>query len=306
MEKLEKKNELPEKVVVAISARALFNLEEENKIFETKGVKAYYEYQVKNESKTLEPGAAFSLVKAFLDFDEEHQKKHKNSVIEVIIVTKNSPEAGVRIFNSVKKYQLNIERAAFLGGASLVEYLKAFNTTLYLSKEENAVRDALTHGIASALLWGPTQESDESKEVRIALDADKVIFSDESEKHYEKGGKVAFKKHEEKNAGKILKAGPFAIFFRALARIRSMYHTDSCPIKLAIVTARDLQVCWRVLRTLRAWKVEVDKVFFLGDLPKNKVVDVFKPHLFFDDKWENIETASKKNPSGEVVDHTAK
>ena len=303
-----KPNDQEKKVVIAISARALFDLEKENELFEREGMAAYYNYQIKNEKKLLNPGGAFPLVRAFLDFNNEYKKKHKEGVIEVVIVSKNSPEAAMRIFRSMDHYKLGVKRAAFLGGGSLTEYLGAFNTSLYLSKDPESVREALKNGFASASIMGSLthftsdkQSKEQLKEVRIALDADSVVFSDESDKVYEQQGEGAFRAHEKKKASTSLPAGPFAKFVRALAEIKAIYPMEKCPIKLAIVTAREPQVSERVLRTLKDWNVSIDKAFFLGGASKAKVLDIFKPHIFFDDKRENLEESAIKNICGEVL-----
>lgn len=298
------------KVVIAVSSRALFDLEKENDIFINKGMEAYYEYQVRNESKILKPGGGFPLVKALLNFGSTHKERHrqKESLIEVIIVSKNSPEAGIRIFNSINHYKLDITRAAFLGGESPANYLGAFNADLYLSKESEDVKEALKNKIASAKISdlqreGVNPEEIEKKslsEIRIAFDADKVVFSDESEKIFEKSGAEAFYKYEKERAKKNLADGPFARFVRALASIKAVYPMGKCPIKLAIVTARNSPAHERVLRTLRAWRVDLDKAFFLGGLSKADILQRFKPHIFFDDKKENVESSSKNSPSGLV------
>lgn len=298
------------KVVIAVSSRALFDLEKENDIFIHKGMEAYYEYQVKNEAKILKPGGGFPLVKALLNFGSEHKQKHKEkeSLIEVIIISKNSPEAGIRIFNSINHYKLHITRAAFLGGESPANYLGAFNTDLYLSKESENVKEALKNKVASAKISDLEREGVDHKEIenkslseiRIAFDADKVVFSDESEKIFEQQGTEAFYKYEHEMAKKNLADGPFAKFVRALASIKAMYPMGKCPIKLAIVTARNSPAHERVLRTLRAWRVDLDKAFFLGGLSKADVLQRFKPHIFFDDKKENVESSSKTSPSGLV------
>ena len=294
-------------ITIAISSRALFDLEKENEIFIDKGAEKYYEYQVKNKDKSLKTSGAFPLIQALLHFDKKHFEKYGQKLIEVMIVSKNSPEAGIRIFNSIQEHRLDITRAAFLGGDEPGPYLKAFGIDLYLSKERDSVSMSLQHGIASAVVHYDNDSKNQDltktfKEVRIALDADNVIFSGESEKIFEKEGIKGFVANEERQVREELKDGPFARLVRAFAKINKMYEDEGPPpIKLALVTARSSGApLKRVLGTLEKWGVKMDKAFFLGTFPKNIVLDQFKPHFFFDDKDENIKKSQKSTPSGKV------
>lgn len=290
---------LDDKLVIGVSSRALFDLEAENKIFDDEGLKAYSDYQVKKETEILKPGTAFPLVKALqkLNTDEKH-------LTEIIIMSKNSADTSLRIFNSIEHYGLNISRAALVGGASISPYLPAFKTDLFLSANEADVQDAINANIASGIICDhsdlPINPNDEISQIRIAFDGDAVIFSDESEKIYKEKGLLAFAEHEHKNAQKPLPEGPFAKLLKTISLIQKKFPEDKMPIRTALVTARNAPAHERVIRTLRAWDVRIDEAFFLGGIKKSEVLKAFKANIFFDDQSVHTEPASKLVPSARV------
>jgi 5'-nucleotidase len=286
--------DLSQCLVIGISSRALFNLEDENDLFNDKGVEAYRRFQFENEEKVLERGTAFHLVEALLKLNELAGKQ----VVEVIVMSRNSPDTGLRVFNSIEHYGLNITRAAFSGGENLSDYLEAFNVDLFLSKSEEDVQLAIDSGCAAALLYAPPKEIDMSQQIRIAFDADAVIFSEQSEHIYKTKGLQAFLEHEKKNVDKPLPEGPFAKFLKTLSFLQKQF--DESPIRLAIVTARNSPAHERVVQTLRTWDVHVDEAFFLGGLSKDQILKAYKAHIFFDDQETHLEDASKVVPSGKV------
>jgi len=286
--------DLSNKLVVGISSRALFNLEEENKIFEEKGVEEYAKYQLKHENDALKKGTAYPLVKALLSLNN----KFKEPIVEVIIMSHNTPETGLRIFNSIDSHKLNIVRAAFTGGELLAKYIKAFDIDLFLSKNEQDVQDAINNGYAAAYLYDkPENYTPDNTQIRIAFDADAVVFSAESEKIFQKYGLESFEKHEKEKAHQDLSDGPFAKFLRTLSRIKEK---DPNLIKIAIVTSRDNPAHKRVIYTLRNWGVKVDEAFFLGGVNKKEVLRAFNPHIFFDDQDVHVKPASSIVPSSRV------
>ncbi|PHR57527.1 MAG: 5'-nucleotidase [Arcobacter sp.] len=286
--------DLSQCLVIGISSRALFDLEEENDLFNADGVEAYKKYQRKNENKPLKKGTAYHLVEALLKLNELSGKK----LVEVIVMSRNSPDTGLRVFKSIEHFDLDITRAAFSGGENLSDYLGAFSVDLFLSKSEEDVQLAIDSGCAAAILYAPPKEIDMSKQIRIAFDADAVIFSEESEHIYKTKGLEAFLAHEKENVNKPLPEGPFAKLLKTLSFLQEQF--DDSPIRLAIVTARNSPAHERVVQTLRTWNVNVDEAFFLGGLSKDQVLKAYRAHIFFDDQDTHVEGASKLVPSGKV------
>lgn len=290
---------LDNKLVVAISSRALFNLDESNSIFEKEGLDKYIEYQIAHEEKVLEPGVAFPLIKRLLDLRYPNSDEH---AVEVILVSKNDANTGLRVFNSIEAYKLNISRAAFTNGRSPYQYLSAFKVDLFLSADSYDVSLALQHGHASAtILPGLNIMDDENKELRIAFDGDAVLFSDESERIFQERGLDEFIRNETEKCNEPLSPGPFKNFLEAINRIQSSYkHAELKPIRTALVTARNAPSHKRAIKTLRHWGIGIDEAFFLGGLDKAPVLERFKPHIFFDDQRTHCERACGIVPTGHV------
>lgn len=288
-------------LVVGISTRALFDMEEENKIYEEQGVKAYCDYQVAHENEPLKPGAGFALVKALLKLNERDRTER---IAEVIIMSRNSADTGLRIFNSIRHYGLDITRAALVSGASLAPYLSAFNTDLFLSADEEDVQRAVDAGIAAGIICTEhVPDMDYGKEIdqiRIAFDGDAVIFSDESEMIFKEQGIDAFQENERENAKKLLPEGPFAKLLKTISTLQKKYEGEQLPIKTALVTSRNAPAHERVIRTLRAWDVKVEESFFLGGIPKKDILKAFGAHIFFDDQAIHTDGASEVVPSARV------
>lgn len=290
---------LDDKLVIGVSSRALFDLESENEIFEKEGLAAYSEYQLNNEKEILKPETAFPLIKALqnLNADEKY-------LTEIIIMSKNSADTSLRIFNSIEHYGLDISRAALVGGASISPYLPAFKTDLFLSANEADVQEAIDANIASGIICDhsnlPINAVDDINQIRIAFDGDAVIFSDESERIYQTEGLQAFAEHEHKNAQNPLPEGPFAKLLKTISLIQQKFPESNMPIRTALVTARNAPAHERVVRTLRAWNVRIDEVFFLGGIEKSEVLKAFGANIFFDDQAVHTDPASKLVPSARV------
>ena len=286
--------DLSDKLVVAISSRALFDLEHENQIFENNGIEAYTRYQIEHENTVLPKGTAFPLVEALLSLNE----KFEEPIVEVIILSSNSPETGLRVFNSISEYGLDIVRAAFTGGEAKHPYLEAFNIDLFLSRNEKEVQDAIDQGVAAALVYdAPRDYHPNQKEIRIAFDADAVVLSDESELIYKQEGLEAFYENENANAENAMNEGPFAKLLKTLSKIKEK---DDSLLKIAIVTARNSPAHKLVILTLRKWGCKIDEMFFLGGVAKDKVLKAFNAHIFFDDQDYHVGPASQLIPSGRV------
>lgn len=288
-------------LVIGISSRALFDLEAEEEIFRHQGLAAYRQHQIDNENAILKPGAGFALVRALLKLNA---LAHNQRFVEVVIMSRNSSETSLRIFNSIQHYNLDITRAVLSGGAPLAPYLQAFNVSLFLSLHEDDVQAAVNSGVAAALLYQkPDNAMEELDQIRIAFDGDAVLFSDEGERIYQQQGIEAFESHERNNANKPLPEGPFARLLKALSYIQSHLkgHKGEPPIRTALVTARASPAHERAIRTLRAWDILIDETFFMGGVAKSQVLAAFKPHMFFDDQISHCERASSVVPTGRVL-----
>ncbi len=292
---------LDNRLVIGVSSRALFDLTAENDIFCTQGVDAYCDYQVEHESELLKPGNGFRLIEALLNINKIPGQEGR---VEVIIMSHNSPDTSLRVFNSIAHYGLDISRAVLASGASLTPYLEAFHTDLYLSADEEDVQSAIDCGIAAGIICCDTiQASDalkEIKQIRIAFDGDAVLFSDESEKIFQEKGLEAFEEYECAQANQPLNQGPFAKFLKTISDIQREFPLEQSPIRTALVTARSAPAHERVIRTLRAWNVRIDEAFFLGGITKRDILKAFGAHIFFDDQVTHTTPASEVVPSARV------
>lgn len=293
--------DLENRLVVGVSSRALFDLSCENEIFESDGVDAYCRYQVEHEDEILRPGPGFPLIRALLNLNE---LPGREGCVEVIIMSRNSPDTSLRVFNAIRHYGLNITRAVLASGASLAPYLEAFRTDLFLSAYEDDVQSAIDSNIAAGIICSDgihTYDCEHRiKQIRIAFDGDAVLFSDESERIYKEQGLKAFEENERKNAGNPLKAGPFARFLKILSELQEGYNAEEAPIRTALVTSRCAPAHERVVRTLRAWNVRIDEAFFLGGVQKKDVLKAFGAHIFFDDQMIHTDNASEVVPAARV------
>lgn len=280
-------------LVIAVSSRTLFDLSEEHDIYLNQGLDEYRDYQLRNESKPLNPGIAFSLVKKLLSI--VHPETNA-PLVEVVLISRNNGDTGLRIFNAIEHHQLNIERAAFSNGKSPYAYLKAFGAHLFLSAHNRDVELALQAGYAAAHFKVNKGHSDgNDQQVRIAFDGDAVLFSGDSEKIFEREGLLAFNQHESVNAHKPLQGGPFKGFLFALHKLQSIFQfSNNSPICIALITARCAPSHKRVILTLRSWEIKIDHALFLGGLDKSNFLEAFQADIFFDDQLTNINSASKK------------
>jgi 5'-nucleotidase len=287
------------KLVVAISSRALFDLEESNRVFENEGVEAYYDYQLEHEDEVLAPGIAFALVKKLLALNALAPVRPR---VEVILLSRNTADTGLRIMHSIQHYRLDISRAAFTGGESTYPYVPAFDAHLFLSANADDVRKALDAGHAAAQILQANvgQNVVSAGELRIAFDGDAVLFSDEAERVYKKDGLDAFTASEVEAAKEPLSGGPFKNFLAALHRIQSEYPADRPPFRTALVTARSAPAHERVVRTLRAWNIRIDEALFLGGLDKGPFLKAFGADIFFDDQRGHVESAQRFVAAGHV------
>ena len=295
--------DLSDKLVIGVSSRALFDLSLENEIYENEGLEAYCRYQLDHENDILKPGTGFALIEAILGINQIESGVRRT---EVVIISRNSADTSLRISNSIDSYDLDITRAAFTGGEPVAKYLSAFDVDLFLSATEEDVQAAVESNVAAGLIYdGPSRyRQDPLQQIRIAFDGDAVLFSKESEMIYQQQGLEAFIEHEKLNAQKPLPEGPFAKLLKTLSFLQFDLDSRSSqanpPIRTALVTARNSPAHERVIRTLRTWNVRIDETFFLGGVAKNKVLESFSPHIFFDDQHQHCEGAAKLVPTARV------
>jgi 5'-nucleotidase len=290
-------------LVIGVSSRALFDLSIENEIYENEGLESYCRYQLDHENDVLKPGAGFALINSMLRINQIDEKIRRT---EVVIVSRNSADTSLRISNSIDHYNLDITRAAFTGGEPVAKYLNAFDVDLFLSATEEDVQAAVESNVASGLIYdGPSANPQNPlQQIRIAFDGDAVLFSEESEMIYQREGLEAFIQHEKINAEKPLPEGPFAKLLMTLSflqfELNSNNQQEVSPIRTALVTARNSPAHERVIRTLRTWNVRIDETFFLGGVSKDKILQSFSPHIFFDDQHQHCDTAAKLVPTARV------
>jgi 5'-nucleotidase len=271
----------------------------ENKIYVEQGLQAYLEYQLEHEKDILKPGTGFPLIKALHKLNDGGEQ-----MVEIIIMSKNSADSSLRIFNSIEAYGLNITRAALSGGANITPYLNAFRTDLFLSANESDVQEAINAGVAADIICSSESlnidPGTEISQIRIAFDGDAVIFSDESEKIYQESGLEAFADYEKTNARKTLPEGPFSKLLHTISILQESFPREAVPIRTALVTARNAPAHKRVILTLRAWNVRIDEIFFLGGMDKSEILEAFGANIFFDDQKVHTDRARKYVPSARV------
>lgn len=274
-------------LTLAISCTVLFDMSESDRIFHEEGIERYRDHQLKHENDILKPGAAFALVKKLLDLN---QKEH---LVEVVLLSRNSANTGLRVFNSIEHHKLDIRKAAFTSGKNPYRYLHAFGAQLFLSTKKNDVQSALDSGCAAGMLMTPHAHGNKSNLLKIAFDGDCVLFSDEAEKINCEKGLEAFSKNEKQSAKVPLKSGPFKPFLDALYAVQKHFPENECPIKTALVTAREAPAHERVIRTLRSWNIRLDEAIFLGGMSKTEFLKSFGADIFFDDRQSHCKAANE-------------
>lgn len=288
------------KLVVAISSRALFDFEEENIVFETGDDRAYMKLQLDRLDIPAKPGVAFSLVKKLLAFNDEQTQR-----VEVVILSRNDPVSGMRVFRSAQHYGLPIQRGSFTRGQPPWRYLRPLRANLFLSTHLADVRAALDAGVPAAQVYPQSVRASDAHphEVRIAFDGDAVLFSDEAERVFQAEGLNAFQAHEASKAELPLGGGPFKPVLEALHQLQvdGRQPDQAMHIRTALVTARSAPAHERAIRTLMSWGIEVDEAMFLGGLPKGEFLREFEPDFFFDDQTGHIESAARHVPAGHVA-----
>ena len=284
------------KLVVAISSSALFDLKDSDQVFREEGLRAYAQYQIEREDEPLAPGDAFPLVQKLLALN----KLLAHDRIEVILLSRNTADTGLRVFKSIEHHQLPVTRAAFTGGMSPYRYMRPFGCQLFLSTNPIDVTDALDNGMAAASILPAGKKEETGNHLKFAFDGDAVIFSDEAERVFQAEGLAAFAKKEKQAADTPLSGGPFKPFLEELHKLQSEFETDDCPIRTALVTARSAPAHERVIKTLRSWNIRLDESLFLGGMNKTQFLLAYGADVFFDDQPEHCRLASEVVTTGHV------
>lgn len=299
-------------MVVGISATALFDLKEADAVFREKfaldrdtALREYRAYMLARENDPLSDGTGMPLVRALLSLNKHREQTDSKPLVEVVVMSRNSPETGVRVFNNIRQRNLPISRHAFTGGEAVVDYLEAYDVDLFLTTNVGDAQRVIDGGTcAAAVVKEPPhdQESLSETQVRIAFDGDAVLFDESSEIVYKTEGMAAFHAAEDERQDEPMGDGPYATLLRKLSRLqqRLPFAVELSPVRIAIVTARNAPAELRVIKTLRHWGVYVNEIFFLGGVEKTKVLRAFKPHIFFDDQDLHLDPASKHIPSCRV------
>ncbi len=293
-------------LVIAISSRALFDMTESHGVFTEQGIDAYCQYQIEHENETLAPGVAFPMVKKFLALNENSicgdtlgvEDHTDDQQVEIVLLSRNSADTGLRVFHSIQHYSLDITRAVFTGGQSPYHYVKPFGADLFLSSDPVDVSQALDAGYAAATILPSQSDNRHTGELKIAFDGDAVLFSDEAEQVFQDQGLAAFSEKEKQAANYPLPGGPFKNVLAAIHRIQQNHQQS--PIRTALITARGAPAHERVIKTLRAWEIRIDESFFLGGMDKGEFLRTFDADIFFDDQRGHCESARQHVPTGHV------
>ena len=282
-------------LIVATSSSALFDLRESDRVYREQGLAAYADYQIAKEGEPLAPGDAYPLVAKLLRLN-----LLRAGSVEVILLSRNSADTGLRVFNSIQHFGLDISRAAFTGGAPPFRYMAPFDCHLFLSTNVSDVRQALENGFAAATILAGTRDAGPDEDaLHFAFDGDAVLFSDEAERVYQQDGLTAFSTSEQAKAHEPLGGGPFRPFLAALKRVQADFGSPS-PIRTALVTARAAPAHERVIRTLRDWDIRLDESLFLGGMDKSAFLQAYGADVFFDDQMGHCEPASRVATTGHV------
>ena len=288
---------------IGITSRALFDLDSCHSIYEKFGLDAYKDYQISNENNPLNPGQAFPLVKKLLKLNDKFAGE---KLVEVILLSRNTADTGLRIFNSIRCHGLDITKAAFCGGESPHLYAKSFGAHLFLSADFEDCKSSINQGIASARIMASKKNNDQGEILKVAFDGDSVIFSEDSQRIFDQHGLKVFNQNESEHADKPLSGGPFKPFLHELFKVQQSFPKKECPIRIALVTARSAPSHERVIKTLRDWKIRIDESLFLGGLDKTNFLKDFGADIFFDDQIENCKAACLEVPTGQVINFNSR
>lgn len=305
--------DLNETLVIGISATALFDLSESDEIFKQKSksdpdsaIDEYRKHMLEKEDEPLEDGTGMSLVRSLLNLNHHLDKNDNTPIVEVVVISRNSPETGFRVLKEIRRRNLPITRSAFIAGEKSSIYLDAFYVDLFLTTNEEDAQDVIDSKVcASALVKAPPKNSKplDEQQVRFAFDADAVLFNEASELVNQTEGLEKFWSNEDENQDIPLPEGPYANLLKKLSKVQERLpgRIEYSPVKLAVMTARNSPAEMRVIKTLRAWDVYIDQAFFLGGLQKSRFLKAFKPHIFFDDQDSHLDPAALDIPCAKVL-----
>ncbi len=305
--------ELNETLVVGISATALFDLAESDKIFQEKSksdpdsaIDEYRKYMLEKEDEPLEDGTGMSLVRSLLNLNKHLDKDDNTPIVEVVVISRNSPATGIRVLKEIRRRNLDITRSAFIAGEKSSIYLGAFYVDLFLTTNEEDAQNVTDSNVcAAALVKAPPKNAKplDEKQVRFAFDADAVLFDETSEIVNQTEGLEKFRSNEDEKQNIPLREGPFANLLKKLSKVKERLpgRIEYSPVKLAVMTARNSPAEMRVLKTLKAWNVYIDQAFFLGGLEKSRFLKAFRPHIFFDDQDPHLDPAAIDIPCAKVL-----
>lgn len=290
------------RLVVAVASSALFDLDDSDSVFREHGQDAYRAHQWERRDQPLPAGVALPFVRRFLSLNDAFPD---DPPVEVVLLSRNSPETGLRVFASIAHHDLGITRAAFTNGQAPWPWLPGFGASLFLSADPRDVVEAIAAGhAAGTVLPSAAVDDPDDRELRVAFDFDGVLADDESERVYRDRGLAAYHEHESARATTPLNPGPLGDFFVRLgalqARLRDAAPSAPSRLRLALVTARNAPAIERCITTLRAWGVEVDDTFFLGGVDKARILRILQPHVFFDDQPVHLATARDIVPAVHV------
>ncbi|MEW2051090.1 5'-nucleotidase [Streptomyces sp. NPDC005476] len=294
--------ELKNRLVVGIASSALFDLAEADAVFRDHGEEAYRAYQEEHLDDTLDKGVAFPFIRRLLSLND---LSPDDPLVEVIILSRNDPDTGLRVMRSIQSYSLPISRAIFMQGRSPYHFMPALNMSLFLSANEDDVREAVALGLPAGRVLGPAvADEGDDQDLRIAFDFDGVLADDASEQVYRAGGIEGFRSHETTNAATPHDPGPLRDFLAGVNRLQRREEEQRAQdadyeirVHVSLVTARAAPAHERPVRSLKNWGVTVNDAFFLGGIDKSTIMEVLRPHIFFDDQVGHLTGTARSTPS---------
>ena len=294
--------DLDRALVVGVASSALFDLEESDAVFRNKGEEKYREYQREHIDDVLQPGVAFPFIRRLLALNDLSEDER---LVEVVILSRNDPETGMRVMRSVERHDLDITRAIFMQGRAPYQFMGPLSMSVFLSANEDDVREAIDMGFAAGHVVGRAVTDDGDTDLRIAFDFDGVLADDSAERVFQSGGLEEYQENESALAEVPLDRGPMADFLEKINRIQGIEESKRLDdpsgyrrrVHVAVVTARSAPAHERAINSIRQWGLSVNDAFFLGGLPKGPMLEVLQPHIFFDDQRRHVEGASLSTPS---------
>lgn len=296
--------ELGKRLVVGVASSAMFDLTESDRVFRTKGEGEYRKYQSENIDVPLDKGVSFSFIKRLLSLNDLSKDPESDPLVEVVLLSRNDPDTGLRVMKSIKHHSLPITRAIFMQGKSPYEYIEALSISLFLSANSSDVKEAIQLGYPAGRVMKSTIIDEDNDDLRIAFDFDGVLADDESESVMHNNDLNHFHNHETKNVLQPHNPGPLKEFLVKVSAIQQIEENKKKlepeyrnRLRVSIVTARNAPSHERALNTLKEWGVMTNDAFFLGGVDKGLVLGVLKPHIFFDDQTDHLTSTSTVAPS---------